>query len=617
MCGLVGYVGNRDALGVVMNGLEKLEYRGYDSAGVALVEQNEIFVTKASGKLSQLAAALELRARKCSASVGIGHTRWATHGAPTTVNAHPHQAGEVTLIHNGIIENYSDLKERFVTSSSVVSETDTEIAAHVVNSFLSNLDKSNYSSYDYLKNFSEACKLLKGSFALLTIFANCPDTVFLAKTATPLIIGVGEEEYFIASDIPAILPYTRSIIILEDGDFVAVSKAGFTIINDNNLVERPVQKINWDLLTAQKGGFKHFMLKEIHEQVISTSETIRGRGDSLINLENLKEFITIESSLREVDRAILLGCGTAWHAALVGKFYFESIAGISCDVDYSSEFRYRDTTIGSKTLAVAVSQSGETADTIAAIEVLNGKTPSLAICNVLGSTLTRKCSSTFYTQAGPEISVASTKAFTAQLVTLYITAIKIGLSRNFLTHDKARNLIDDLVRLPTAIDEALKVSKAVEKAALPIANSNSVIFLGRGSSYPIALEGALKLKEVSYIHAEGYPAGEIKHGPLALIDHSVPVIFLLPKDEKLYDKSFSNLREVHSRQAPIIAITDNLNSDDLTNYTRSVITLPHLSPLLTPIIMTIPLQFLAYQIAAHNGTDVDLPRNLAKSVTVE
>jgi glutamine---fructose-6-phosphate transaminase (isomerizing) len=618
MCGLVGYVGKRDALEVLMNGLEKLEYRGYDSAGVALVEQGVTYVTKASGKLKQLAIALEERARKSQASVGIGHTRWATHGAPTTVNAHPHQVGQVTLIHNGIVENYHSLKQQFVANDTkVLSETDTEIAAYVIDSVIGSLSSDSTSPSEYLSHFASACELLKGSYSILALLKPCPDTIFLAKTATPLIIGLGEEEFFIASDIPAILPYTKKIIVLEDGDVAAVSSSGFVIHNSGNNVQRPVQTLTWDLITAQKGGYKHFMLKEIYEQVVSTSETVRGRGDTLHNLMHLPELEPISSLLGEVERVVFVGCGTAWHACQIGKFYLENIAGVSCDVDYASEFRYRRLNFGPKTLVIAVSQSGETADTIAAIESLAPNIPTLGICNVQGATLTRKCSATFYTQAGPEISVASTKAFTAQLTTLYLTAVRIGVAKGQISTEDANNLIQDIVRLPTAIDEALKVSKAIEKTALKIASCKSVLFLGRGLCYPIALEGALKLKEISYIHAEGYPAGEIKHGPLALIDKNVPVVFLLQKEDRYFDKTFSNLREVHSREAPIIAITDNLNCQDLTNYVSDLITLPFLSNLISPIIMTIPLQFLAYYIAAHNGTDVDLPRNLAKSVTVE
>jgi glucosamine--fructose-6-phosphate aminotransferase (isomerizing) len=613
MCGIVGYAGNQDALGVVVAGLEKLEYRGYDSAGVAMIEDGEVEVSRARGKLSELNEVLSRKVRRGVASVGIGHTRWATHGAPTEVNAHPHTAGRVSLIHNGIIENYVELRDRLSRSGvEFLSETDTEVAAHLLNQELAESGDS-----DLLGAFRRACSKLRGSYAMLAIDAQHPESILVAKTATPIVVGLGEDENYVASDIPAILNHTRRVIILEDGDFAEVTASSVKIVNSGEEVQRPVQVIHWNPVTAQKGGHKHYMAKEIHEQVTSISDTLRGRLNDIKGEVVLAELEPYRERLKTCNRVVLIACGTAWHACQLAKFYLESVARIPAQVDYASEFRYRDYVLDGDTLLIAISQSGETADTVAAIELGKGDALTLAICNVLGSTLTRKVDATLYTHAGPEISVASTKAFSTQLTAAYMLAIYLGRLRGAVLGDQSVAWVKDLMRLPAAVDESLKTSIAIEKVSRTFQHASSFLFLARGFCYPIALEGALKLKEISYIHAEGYPAGEIKHGPLALIDEHMPVVFLLQRDDILFEKTFSNLREVHARNGRIIAITDTHVTEELKKYCEVIVEVPFLSKHLSPIVMNVPLQFLAYFIAVAKGTDVDLPRNLAKSVTVE
>jgi glutamine---fructose-6-phosphate transaminase (isomerizing) len=617
MCGIVGYIGHRNALEVLLSGLEKLEYRGYDSAGVALFADGKLQVTRSIGKLSELKKVLNAQDKKPDAKIGIGHTRWATHGKPSENNAHPHTAGRVSLIHNGIIENYLELRASLEKSGCVFhSETDTEIAAHLLNKHLD-------SGLEPLKAIEATCKEIRGSYAFVAIDSKRPDALLIAKNATPIVVGLGENEVFVASDIPALLPYTRKVIILEDGDLASISVDGVQIKHFNKdgeckEVERKIENITWDPVTAQKGGFKHFMLKEIHEQPQVLADTFRGR----LEIEDPKVFFAelklSEKEIHEIKRITLVACGTAWHACLVGKFYIEMLSGIPCEVDYASEFRYRKPVIDQNSLVIAVSQSGETADTLAAIELAMAcKAKTLAVCNVLGSSIARKVANVIFTHAGPEISVASTKAFTTQLVSLYLLAVYFGQRLGKLPNGDVSTLINNLIKLPALIEETLKASSIIEKVAKKFHAARDFLFLGRGICYPIALEGALKLKEISYIHAEGYPAGEMKHGPIALIDENMPTVLILQRSQILYEKVLSNLREVESRGGKIIAITDIEKPQELSGVCDTVIQIPYLSELLSPIAFTIPMQFLAYYVAVYNGTDVDLPRNLAKSVTVE
>jgi glutamine---fructose-6-phosphate transaminase (isomerizing) len=625
MCGIVGYIGKKNAVSVVIEGLEKLEYRGYDSAGIALMEGENITVYRAKGKLSALKDLLKLQTPDAYSTIGLGHTRWATHGKPSEENAHPHNAGRITLIHNGIIENYNELKEELLKDGcEFTSETDTEVAAHLINREVHKFSKElGDSPVTTLKAFKAACALLKGSYAILAIDKKSPDRILVAKTATPIVIGVGIDETFIASDIPAVLNYTRDVIILEDGDIAEINASQVSIYNtlvdkQGALIKREIKKISWDPVTAQKGGFKHYMLKEIHDQVTAISDTLRGRVDEGHNEVNLLEIGLDADSAKIINRVVFVACGTAWHACIVAKYYIETICGIPTDVDYASEFRYRNPVLDKNTLVIAVSQSGETADTIAAIELAaKAGTQTLAVCNVLGSTLTRRVHYQLYTHAGPEISVASTKAFTTQLTSLYLLALYIGQLRGTLPLEKRVQFIDDVLKLPSAVAEAIKLSEPVGKLAKKYQSAKDFLYLARGLCYPIALEGALKLKEISYIHAEGYPAGEIKHGPLALIDEHMPVVVLLQRDDELFEKTVSNLREVESRSGKVLAFTDAEDTKDLEQYVDVLFKFNYVSRYMSPIILTVPMQLLAYDIAVHNGTDVDLPRNLAKSVTVE
>ncbi len=610
MCGIVGYVGNQDALQIIIAGLERLEYRGYDSAGVAVLEGDSVNVTRARGKLAELKKALFNRDPAKRASLGIGHTRWATHGKPSEENAHPHTAGSISLIHNGIIENYLELREELGHEGcEFKSETDTETAAHLLNKF----SKEGLEPFDALK---KTCSKIRGSYAFLAIDSKYPDRILIAKNSTPIIIGLGEGEVFVASDIPAILQYTRKVIVLEDGDIAQVQVGKIYIENNGKPIERAIETITWDPVTAQKGGFKHYMLKEIHDQVEVVAETFRGRINASERKVSFSELEAVAGQLNNVDRIVLVACGTAWHACLLGKYYIEQYARIPCEVDYASEFRYREPVLTKNTLVVTVSQSGETADTLAALEYANKYCQTLAICNVVGSSLTRKATHVLCTHAGPEISVASTKAFSTQLVVVYLLAVWLGQQRNLAESERLESVVD-ILALPKALDAALATEAAVETIAKKFHKVSDFLFIGRGLCFPIALEGALKLKEISYIHAEGYPAGELKHGPIALIDEKMPVVVLLQRDQLLYDKTLSNLKEIESRSARIIAVTDSDNVEQLKTVAEEVIQVPYISPAVTPILMNIPLQLLAYHVAVINGSDVDLPRNLAKSVTVE
>jgi glucosamine--fructose-6-phosphate aminotransferase (isomerizing) len=609
MCGIVGYIGKRDAAPLILESLRKLEYRGYDSAGIAVLKDGQINVRRCEGKLKNLENMLDRD--PMIGTVGIGHTRWATHGRPSETNAHPHRAGDVVVVHNGIIENYLDLKEQLTErGTKFSSETDTEIVAHLV-------AEKVLKGMDFLDAVRRSLKEIRGSYALLFLNQKDPKRLIVAKNATPIVVGWGAGESFIASDIPALLDYTRRVAFLEDGEVAEVSVDSFRLFNGKGKsLQRPFKEITWDAVAARKGGYRHFMLKEIHEQATAVSDTFRGRislKDGDVALEDIQ---LTASHARRIKRIHLVACGTAWHACLVGKFMIEEIAQIPAEVDYGSEFRYRSPLMDPGSVLLMVSQSGETADTLASVEIARQKKATvLSICNVVDSSIPRKSDGVLYTHAGPEISVASTKAFTTQLTALYLLAVAFGRRKGSLSRAQAKKLLADLMHLPNWIEETLKVEAEVETLARDLTHSSDFLYLGRGINYPIALEGALKLKEISYIHAEGYPAGEMKHGPIALIDEKMPVVVLLPRD-RYFQKTLGNLKEVESRGGKVIILTDEKKLP-AESPAFGTLTVPKASHFLTPIVLSIPLQLLAYHIAVHRGTDVDQPRNLAKSVTVE
>jgi glucosamine--fructose-6-phosphate aminotransferase (isomerizing) len=609
MCGIVGYLGSRETAKVLIDGLKRLEYRGYDSAGIAVFHQGKVEIRRKEGKLTRLEELIS--GEPFDGKVGIGHTRWATHGRPSDENAHPHKAGKVAVVHNGIIENYLSLKEVLKNKGHVfTSETDTEVISHLIDEFIRE-------GNTFLDGVRLALDKIKGSYALGILFEGDERSLIAAKKESPLVIGVGEGEYFIASDIPPILPYTQNIIFMEDGEVALFSSSGvkFFDVKGDEVTKEP-RRVNWNPLMAEKGGYKHFMLKEIFEQPRAVIDTIRGRlskekGD--VVLENV-HFDSV--FLKKMRRINLVACGTSYHAALVGKFLIEEFCRIPVEADIGSEFRYRNPIIGENDLLVTISQSGETADTLAALREAKRKgAMTLAICNVVESSLAREAGHVIYTHAGPEIGVASTKTFATQLVILFLLALRMGRELGFLSYEEGKNLIEELIRVPHRMEEMLKTSYQVAKIARKYLHARDFLYLGRGINYPIALEGALKLKEISYVHAEGYPAGEMKHGPIALIDREVPVVVLATKNE-VYEKVISNIEEAKAREGRVIALA-SLSDQEIVKKVDDVIFIPETIPSLTPILLTIPLQLLAYYMADFKGTDVDQPRNLAKSVTVE
>ena len=608
MCGIIGYVGDRDASFILVQGLKRLEYRGYDSAGVATFQDGSIAIRRCLGKLENLERLL--REAPISGTVGIGHTRWATHGRPSEQNAHPHRAGKIVVIHNGIIENYLELRAALAgRGRTFSSETDTEVISHLI-------DERVQGGQDLVHATRSVVQELEGSFSIVVMHEDSPDRLVAAKSATPIVIGLGENENLVASDIPAILDHTRRILFLEDGEMAEVTRERVTLSTfAGDAVVREPRTVAWDPVTAQKGGYRHFLLKEIHEQPQAIIDTMRGRilqEQSDVSLDELAK----ADWVAQARRMVFVACGTAWHACLVGKYFLEHIARIPAEVDYASEFRSRDPVLDEGTVLVVISQSGETADTLAAVETARERGAKvLAICNVVDSSIARKADAVIYTHAGPEISVASTKAFTTQLTVLYLLGIYVARRRGVLSEPGAHALIQDLVNLPSHVEQCLKRERAIEKVAKKYGNAHDFLYLGRGINFPIALEGALKLKEISYVHAEGYAAGEMKHGPIALINEEVPVVVLLPKDA-VYQKSLSNMKEVESRGARIIVVTD-APSPELEDIAWEILQVPTSNPWLLPVLLTIPLQLLAYYIADYRGTDVDQPRNLAKSVTVE
>ena len=614
MCGIIGYIGHRQVVPLIIEGLRKLEYRGYDSAGIAVVANGELLIRRSAGKLGNLETALA--ADPLTGEYGLGHTRWATHGRPTEENAHPHRdcKGRIVVVHNGIIENYLELKRELQSQGhTFVTETDTEVVAHLV--------EREWKDDGLDGAVRRAMTRLRGLFALVLLSADDPQKIVAVRNGPPVVVGLGEGEYFVASDIPAILQYTRNVVFLGDQEMAVVTQAGavFTDFAGVEVAKTPT-RVTWDPISAEKAGYKHFMLKEIFEQPAAVRDTVLGR----VSLETGTIFPDdtglSDADLTRIDRVTLIACGTSWHAALVGKFLIEELARIPVEVDYGSEYRYRRPLAGPSTLAVAITQSGETADTIAALrEAKQLGARSLAICNVVGSMATRESDGTIYTHAGPEIGVASTKAFTSQLVALYLLALHLAQVKKALTVDQRKTHIADLLQLPQQIEQVLKCAPQIEDIASRFHNRTDFLYLGRGINYPIALEGALKLKEISYIHAEGYPAGEMKHGPIALIDERMPVVAIAPHDH-VFEKMQGNIQEAKARGAAVIAITTA--GDDtlwrlLDRDSDSIVAVPAMSPLLAPIVITVPLQLLSYHIAVRRGCDVDQPRNLAKSVTVE
>ncbi len=614
MCGIIGYIGPKEVVPVLIDGLRRLEYRGYDSAGVAVVRNGAVTLRRSAGKLSNLERVIQ--SDPLTGDYGVGHTRWATHGRPTEENAHPHRdcTGKIVVVHNGIIENYLDLKRELqLQGHTFVTETDTEIVAHLV---------EREGKDDGLENaVRRALMLMRGLFALVLISADDPEKIVGVRNGPPIVVGIGENEFFVASDVPAILSHTRDVVFLGDEEMAVITRTGVAFTDFfGRPVSKATQRVLWDPIMAEKSGYKHFMLKEIFEQPTAVRETILGRVSQDSGTVFLEEMTITDAELASVERVVMLGCGTSWHAGLVGKFLIEELARIPVEVDYGSEYRYRHPIVPPKTLVIVITQSGETADTLAALRQAKREgVCSIAICNVVGSMATRETHGTVYTHAGPEIGVASTKAFTTQLVALYLLALRLGQLRGALSLEASKPHIDALLQLPMLVEQTLKLAPAIEQAAARFHARTDFLFLGRGINYPIALEGALKLKEISYIHAEGYPAGEMKHGPIALIDEQMPVVAVAPHDH-VFEKMIGNMQEAKARSASVIALTtrgDNQLASILDAERDVILEVPPAPMLLMPIVMVVPLQLLAYGIAVRRGCDVDQPRNLAKSVTVE
>ncbi len=610
MCGIIGYVGRSGNVGeILIEGLKRLEYRGYDSAGIAVVKNGGIVWEKMPGKIRQLEE--KLKDMDMSGSMGIAHTRWATHGEPNRQNAHPHFdcTGDIALIHNGIIENYQTIKKSLLAENHVfVTETDTEVLAHLIEKY--------YNDNSLEDAVQKALKLVEGTYGILVISAKEPDKIVGARNGSPVVVGIGDNEYFIASDVAAILKHTRQVIYLEDQQMIVVTKDNFVMKTiEDEQVEHEIQEVDWDLGMIEKSGFSHFMLKEIFEQPETIMNAMRGRLISGTGDAKLGGLEMTPEQLREIRRIVLIGCGTSWHAALIGEYMIEEQARIPVEVEYASEFRYRNPVMEDGTLVLAISQSGETVDTLAALrEAEKRGVPSLGICNVVGSTIARESQGGIYIHAGPEIGVASTKTFTSQITVLSLLSLMLGRMRN-ISSAEGQEIVQAMLELPGHVTNILESNDEIEKIAGQYYKHNNFLYLGRGPNYPVALEGALKLKEISYVHAEGYPAAEMKHGPIALIDENMPVVFICPKDNA-YQKIVGNLNEVKARKGKIIAIT-NEGNQEVIDIADHVIFIPRTLDFLYPVLAVIPLQLLAYHIAVLRGCDVDQPRNLAKSVTVE
>jgi len=614
MCGIIGYIGSKPVVPVLLEGLRRMEYRGYDSAGVAVVSPEGISLRRSAGKLANLEQAI--RVEPVEGLYGVGHTRWATHGRPTEENAHPHRdcTGRIVVVHNGIIENYLELKKDLQTQGhEFKTETDTEIVAHLVEREMRD---------DGLENaVRRALTYMRGMFAIVLVSVEDPEKIVAVRNGPPIVVGLGKDEFFVASDIPAILAHTRDVVFLGDEEMAVITRSGVQFTDyQGRAVSKTTQRVLWDPIAAEKGGHKHFMLKEIYEQPTAARDTILGRVSLDRGQIFLEDLNISEDTIRAVQKVSIIACGTSWHAGLVGKYLIEALAQVPVEVDYGSEYRYRNPIVAANELAVVITQSGETADTLAALREAKRKgARSIAICNVVGSMATREAEGTVYTHAGPEIGVASTKAFTSQLVALQLLALYMAQVRGTLTSTAIRNHISELLQMPQTLEQTIKASAVMEKVAERFYNRSDFLFLGRGINYPIALEGALKLKEISYIHAEGYPAGEMKHGPIALIDEQVPVVAIAPNDH-VFEKMVGNVQEAKARGGSVIALTsegDSRMAAVLDPQNDVMVSLPQTTALLTPVVMTVPLQLLAYHIAVRRGCDVDQPRNLAKSVTVE
>jgi glucosamine--fructose-6-phosphate aminotransferase (isomerizing) len=624
MCGIVGYVGKKSVVPVIIEGLRRLEYRGYDSAGIAVSGNGSgLEVRRAEGKLRNLEEAI--RQKPLHGTYGIGHTRWATHGRPTEENAHPHRdcTGKIVVVHNGIVENYLSLKKKLTEEGhTFTTETDTEIIAHLVEKYSAAAGNGHRVSLE--DAVRQTVKQISGVFALAVISTDEPNKIVAARNGPPAVIGMGNDEYFVASDVPALLQHTRDIFFLADGDMAIVTADGVQLTDFNGKpVVRQVQHVTWDPIQAEKGGFKHFMLKEIYEQPRAVRDTTLGRVSQDTGHIFLDQMDITDAEFRLAEKINILACGTSWHAGQAGKFMIESLARVPVEVDYASEWRYRNPIVEPNTITLVISQSGETADTIAAQREAKSKgSKTLAICNVVGSMITREAAGTIYTHAGPEIGVASTKAFTAQLTALYIFAMYLAQMRGVMPLEQSRAAMLELTRIPAKIENILTHDPACDELAKRYQKVHDFLFLGRGIHYPIALEGALKLKEISYIHAEGYPAGEMKHGPNALIDENLPVVVIATRDVNnpdavlRYEKTISNLKEVKARSGVVIALATE-GDEEIKEAADHVLYIPSAPEELSPILEIVPLQLLAYHIAVRRGCDVDQPRNLAKSVTVE
>jgi glucosamine--fructose-6-phosphate aminotransferase (isomerizing) len=613
MCGIVGYVGSGGAVSILLEGLKRLEYRGYDSAGLAVIgPEGTLEVRRAAGRLKGLEA--QLRERPVEGRIGIGHTRWATHGRPTDENAHPHTdgSGELVLVHNGIVENYLPIKERLEGLGHVFrSETDSEVIAHLIQHHLGDVTRLE-------EAVRRACAELKGSYAIAVLWRRAPDRIVAAKLGGgSVVVGLGRGETYLASDIPAVLPHTRDMVVLEDEDVAVITRAGVEVTSlDGAPVERTPTRILWDPILAEKGGYRHFMLKEMYEQPRAVADTVRGRvapeGGGVV----LPDLTVDPDVIAGITRVVLVACGTSYHAAIVGRAMVERLAGCPAEMDVASEFRYRDAVVGPETLVVALSQSGETADTLGAVRAARAKgAPIIGITNVVGSALARDATGVLYTHAGPEIGVASSKTFTATLAACFLLALWLGRRRGAFPLEEGRKHVQALLEMPRLMERALALDGEMAALARDMARYRDFLFLGRGLHYPVALEGALKLKELSYLHAEGYPAGEMKHGPIALIDEHMPVIALAPRDAT-YERMMGNIEEVRAREGRVIAIAHE-GDREIAARADVVVAVPASAELLAPLLTVIPLQLLAYHVAVRLGRDVDQPRNLAKSVTVE
>ena len=614
MCGIVGYIGNEDAVPILIDGLKRLEYRGYDSAGIATAENGDVQVLKCEGKVADLEKLLDESTVR--GTVGIGHTRWATHGVPSDLNAHPHSdmSGKISLIHNGIIENYNTLREALEKEGVIFStETDTEVLVQLIGKVYAS------DSLTFSEAVQSALQDVVGTYGIAAICSDEPETVIGARLGSPLVLGVGENENFLASDASPIIPHTRNVVYLDDGDLVEMKRDSYEVrrIRDNSPINKVMEQIEYNLEEIEKGGYPHFMLKEIHEQTNTLTDTMRGRLSPESGTAHLGGIADFLPRIENASRIYITACGTSWHAALIGKNLIEEFARIEVHVDYASEFRYREPIIDSDTVVIAISQSGETADTLAAIRKAKEKGAlAMGICNVVGSTISRETDCGIYTHAGPEIGVASTKAFTCQLAVLAALAAHMAVKKGLMDRAEEEDVVAHLLEAPACLNAALDHDDDIAAMAHLIAPARDVLYLGRGPDYPLALEGALKLKEISYIHAEGYAAGEMKHGPIALIDEKVPVIVIAPSGP-LFEKTISNMEEVRARGGQIVLISDAKGLEDAGEGCLATIEMPRVHPLIAPLVYAVPVQLLAYHVACVKGTDVDQPRNLAKSVTVE